>query len=542
MNMVINKRYFSEHTYYFIFFVTVSILYIVNGYATIATGDDWALRSMLVEKGIYGTLIMSYPLSYIISHLYDYFPTFQWYSILLTLVMGMNFYFISLYIANKDSYIQKIILFILALLWMTFLWFNMSITVLTMTTMLISVGLIQKNLLMSFLVIFIASLLRTDTMLMFMPYYFVSFFILREQLAIKKKEIVAFIVLVFLVASSLFLQKQDKPYSEWMAFNKARSAMSDSGMVNIDKDYFSPVEFFCTQVAWFQDPQLLPTKKMLVTTPSFIDIGLHRLPQVRFIAFLQTYKFKYWIWLLLVTSLLVMILNVKNRRSVFLLFLILGIFLLMVIRDVDRVTLPLILLWAYVVFESLKRYRKVNIVFIFLFTSLFFYYISGQLGYRYFNEISSAQKEARDLIKSSNKVCEISINYPTNSNAQLSTIFLYNYIFHEDIWLKINDKEILPTGWLTRHPFFYKTHEMSDKYIKRKYDTYYDYLIDDRTAFIGGKKLLNNEGFNIYLLGTYDKLYLKDKPNCKHKPFIVAESEHFTISQIKVDCNSTTKP
>ena len=424
---------------------------------------------------------------------------------------------------------------------MTFLWFNMSITVLTMTTMVTAVGLLQKNLLISFLVIFIASLLRTDTMLMLMPYYFVSFFILREQLFIKKKEILGFTILVLLVVASLVIQKQDKFYNEWLTFNKAKSAMTDTGIMNVEKDYFTPVEFFCTQVAWFQDPELLPTEKMLATTPSFIDIGLQRLPQVRFIVFLQTYKYKHWIWLLLVVSLFVMILNRKNRKSIFLLFLILGIFLLMVFRDVDRVTMPLIMLWAYVLFESLKAYRKINIIFLFLYTSLFFYYISDQLGYRYFKEITSAQKEARQLIKSSNKVCEVSINYPTNSNAQLSTIFLYNYLFHEDIWLKINDNEILPTGWLSRHPFFYQTHHMSDAYARREYDTYYDYLIADHTAFIGGKQLLNHEGFNIYLLATYDKLHLKDKPHCKHKTFIVAESEHFSLSQIRVDCNSSER-
>ena len=542
MNMIINKRYFSKQTYYFIFFVTVSLLYIVNGYATIATGDDWALQSMLVEKGIYGTLIMSYPLSYIMSHLYDYFPTFQWYSILLVLVMGINFYFISIYIANKDSYVQKIILFILAVLWMTFLWFNMSITILTMTTMLIASGLIQKNILLSFLIIFIASLLRIDMMIIFIPYYIVSYFILRDKLYLNKKEIYVLILLLLFICFSLFIQKQDKFYNEWLAFNKSRSAIIDTGMMNVKKDFFSPEELFCIQSGWFQDPQLLPTEKMITTIPSFIDIGLYILPHVNFISFLKTYKFKYWIWLLMLTSLFVMILNRKNRKSIFLLLLILGIFSLMIIRDVDRVTIPLIMLWAYILFESLHIYRKINILYIFLYTSLFFYYISDQLGYRYFKEITSAQKEARNLIKSSNKVCEISINYPTNSNAQLSTIFLYNYIFHENIWLKINDREILPTGWLSRHPFFYKVHHMSDKYTKRKYDTYHDYLIDDHTAFIGGKKLLNYKGFNIYLLGTYDKLYLKDKPNCKHRPFIIAESEHFTISQIKVDCNTTTKP
>jgi len=49
--------------------------------------------------------------------------------------------------------------------------------------------------------------LRTDTMLMFMPYYFVAFFILREELRIKKSEILGFILLILLVATSLFIEK-----------------------------------------------------------------------------------------------------------------------------------------------------------------------------------------------------------------------------------------------------------------------------------------------------------------------------------------------
>ncbi|MCK5539119.1 MAG: hypothetical protein KAI79_20015, partial [Bacteroidales bacterium] len=75
----------------------------------------------------------------------------------------------------------------------------------------------------------------------------------------------------------------------------------------------------------------------------------------------------------------------------------------------------------------------------------------------------------------------------------------------------------------------------------RKYHTYYDYLIDDKTAFFGSRLLVKDKSFQVYLLNTYDKLHLKDKPNCKHATFIVAESKHFAISQIRVDCNSTNK-
>ena len=193
---------------------------------------------MLTAKGIYGTLIMSYPLSYVISHLYDFFPLFPWYSSLLALMIGLNFYLIALYIANNDSYIQKVILLVLALLWLTYLWFNATITIVTITTMVGAIGLIKTNLRMSFAFIFLSSLLRTDMMFIFIPYYLVSFFILREQLGLIKKEISALIILIVLVFSSVYIQKQDQAYNEWLTFNKARSSIVDMGMLNVKKIFF----------------------------------------------------------------------------------------------------------------------------------------------------------------------------------------------------------------------------------------------------------------------------------------------------------------
>ena len=215
--------------------------------------------------------------------------------------------------------------------------------------------------------------------------------------------------------------------------------------------------------------------------------------------------------------------------------------LLLITRDVERVTVPLIMLWAYVVFESLKSYRVISTIFLFLFTYIFYYYASGQLGYRYFKENTALQKEARKLIEKSNKICEATYNYPTAFTNEVNTVFKANYLFHENNWLQLNNKEILPTGWLSRNDFFYKTHNISDKYTTRKYHNYYEYLIDDKTAFFGSKLLVPDKSFKVYLLGAYDKLYLKDQPNCKHKTFIVNESEHFAISQIRVDCNATKK-
>ena len=514
------------------------MLYILNGYASLATNDDWALRGMLVAPGIYNTFIMSYPLSYFISHLYDFLPSYQWYSVLLSFVMGVNFYFWARYIAQHQSYVQKLILFVLALLWLTFLWFNMSITVLTVTTMISAIGLIQRNLLLSFAVVLLAFLLRSDIMLILIPYYLVAYFILRDSLKMAKQEFLGLIVLIGFIFASLMMQKQDQSYEEWLAFNKARSAIVDSGVMAVEKDFYTKEEWFCVIIGWWQDSILLPSEKIIAATPTFLEIVKKSISNIHLSHFINTYKFKHWLWLLLAASIVAMLLNYRNRRALFIPFLVIGVILLLIIRDVERVTVPLILLWAYVMFELLKSQRILSAVFILLFTYIFYYYASSQYGYRYFKENTALQKEARDLIAKSNKACEVSIAYPTSSSGELITVFQANYIFHENSWLQINREEILPGGWLSRHKFFYETRQLSDKYTQRAYPTYYSYLIDDRTAFFGSKRLVKSKNYDI-LLHAYDRRYLKDKPQCRHKAFIIEESKHFAISQIKVDCNTT---
>ncbi len=535
--LMFHKKFLYERNLYFLIFTVLSLLFIVNGYATLATNDDWALRGLLAAKDIYGTLIMSYPLSYVMSHLYDFFPSLPWYSLLLSLVIWFNFYFVALYIEKNDSYLQKAIIFVLALLWLTYLWFNASITVLTITTMLSAVGFIRKELLLSFIFIFLASLLRTDMMIIFIPFYLVAFFILREKLTINKHEIYGLILLISLVASSLFIQKQDHVYTDWLVFNKARASVADLGSSDTKK-ILSSEEMFFLGAGWVQDSELLPTDKVIASSPVLSDILQRKVQNIHFIDFLKIYKFRYWLWLLFAASFIVILLNIKSRKALFIPFFAFGVILLIITRDVDRVTVPLVMMWAYILSESLKSNRIVNTIFLFLFTYLFYSYSSAQLGYRYFTENTLLQKEARQLIGQSGKICEPSMSYPTGLTMEVINVFRNNYLFYEDNWLKLNDKEILPAGWLSRHELFYIAHNLSDANTKRKYSKYYDFLIDDETAFFGSKMLIRGGNSKI-LLDTYDKLHLKDRPNCRHKAFIVAESEHFAISQIKVDCNAT---
>jgi len=534
-------KYIPEHIYYFALFAALSLFYILYGYASLGTNDDWALWGMLNAKGIYGTLIMSYPLSYLISHLYDLFPQIQWYSTLLALVVGINFYAVARYIATQHSILLKCILFIFALLWITYLWFNLSVTILTVTTMISAVGLLSRNLLLSFAFVLLASLLRIDIMLITLPYYAVAYFILRSSVRLHKKELAGLFLLLLLVAGSLFTQQQDHPYNEWRKFNKARAAIVDMGILDVSKGYFTPQERFCITAGWWQDKALLPTEKIVATTPTLSRILQNNIEKIHLLHFIKTYKFKEWLWLLLSVSLLLMVLNHKNRKVFFIPVFAAGVVLLLITRDVERVTIPMIILWAFVLFETLRPYYFLRILFAALFTWIMYTYESPLLTYRYFKENTALLQEAHTLIAKSGKVCEVSINFPTKPVNTLNTLFMANYLFHEKEWMQSGGKEILPGGWLSRHPFFYQSHHISDVYTQRKFKDYHDYLLSEDTAFFGSPYLVADRSFKLYLLKAYDEKYLKVRPECRHTTRLIARSKHFGISQIYIDCNTTRR-
>ena len=127
------------------------------------------------------------------------------------------------------------------------------------------------------------------------------------------------------------------------------------------------------------------------------------------------------------------------------------------------------------------------------------------------------------------------MNFPTLYSVEQIHIFQTNFLFHEKEWLKINKSEILPNNWISKHKYFYETHDISHNGIKRKFNNYHEFLIDKNTGFFGGKELQRAKDA-LYFLNIYDKHYLGDRPECRHTVYVVAESENFAITQIRVDC------
>ena len=117
----------------------------------------------------------------------------------------------------------------------------------------------------------------------------------------------------------------------------------------------------------------------------------------------------------------------------------------------------------------------------------------------------------------------------------LTTVLKQNHLLDEKNWVDYND-DLLLSGWFTMHPLCLKQHNISFEGVKRKYDRYYDWLLDPHTGFIGSKGetkhiqpfLANN------LLRVYDEKLAE--PGCHHEVRKVDESKHFVIHQIIKVC------
>ena len=519
--------------YYFAIFCLVSLSLILSGYAAIVTNDDWMLFNLLRDTDTYGTLVMSYPLSYVLTQLYRISPSFPWYSLLLSALLLFYTYLMSHYIYWAQNKLQKVLLFIASMLLIVFFWLHMTITALSILTMTISLGFAKKHFRYALVFLFVAFMLRADLVAMFVPFWIIGVLILRNPLHFLRQDYYAILIFFVLIGASFFVEKLDQDYTTWKSFNQARAVTSDMHILD-PSNVLTKEQKFLMISEWLQDDILLPTQKVIKANANPKVEILTRLSSFDYINFFH-YRLAAWFYLLIGVSLFLMFFYRKNWRIVLIPIFITGIMLLIVMRDVDRVTIPLFLMWAFIIIESLKKHRLVNTLFLSLFVLIFLYYSSASMQYRYFKENTALKREAQALIDKTGVVCEISMGFPTQFSAELISLMQVNYLFHENDWLHMNQNEILPNSWISRHPFFYKTHQINFNGIKRKFDNYYKFLLDDHTGFLGSRYLQESQGA-AYLLYLYDKEYLKDRPTCKHVIALVAVSENFSISQIRIDC------
>ncbi len=410
---------------------------------------------------------------------------------------------------------------------------HFSITIVTLFTVSTAFLVINKHFLLFVSMVLFASFLRTNIFIPFLPFIIVAILLTGKNIFKDRTKIYFLLFILGVLSLNISSSKFDTEYNDWVTYHSAQASFLDyKGKDN--QETFSDNEKTIAYSWYMQDSDLLATSKYIDAAPSLLVTMPQRLLNININNF-TNHKYKYiLIFLLLVTIFLLT--QKRNLKSLMLYtFFILGIFLLLVLRDVDRTTVPLLFLWFVILtLEFLEKNQGRFFIFVYLLLSIYYFYPD-------FNKdtLIKTQKlrlEANALIVKSGISCEPSINFPTSWRG-IDEIFENYQLFNESNWINYTNGTFLPFAWRSRHRYFYKTHNISSSEVHRKYKNYHEFLLDEKTGFIGGKTILNSN-LSKAILTSYDIILLNNDRNstCHHKAVIVAESEHFSISQIKIIC------
>jgi len=540
---MVNKLFYKfDYIFYFLFFIFIGLYLNLNDYVELATNDDRSLWDLLIN-GENGTLILSYPLSSVLVKLYQFFPQIQWYSLLLTTIMIINSYFFALYISMQKQIVVKRLLVILFSVFLINYWVNLSITLLTVSLLVTAILFIQHKFIFFISLLIVASFLRTGMIVIFFPLIILSI-ILLYKFPFKKSHI-AFLILFFtILAVNVFSPKLNPDYSNWLSFNKAKSYFIDLHKNDQNHILTEEQNNLLKLGWWIQDEELLPSSLLIKSAGSRIVVLQDSIKRLN-MKYFKKHRYNYLIYLLLIT---IIIIGTIRRKKYLMLYLLLFSAVMFVIftKDVERTTMPLLFIIVVIIIASFSRIAKskyyVSITNTFLLLSILILLgrLPGQFSNRdmYYNEIKPLKKEFLNLLTSSEKECEMSINFPTPFSPA-SSVLMGNKLFDEKNWISFKYTLLLPTGWLSRHPFFYKSHHISTQERQRQYKNYYEFLMDKKTAFIASKGLTSSANAD-NILHMYDEIYNQDN-NCKHQTMIIKTSKNFAISKIQNNCENNIK-
>ena len=206
----------------FLYFTTVSVVMITSGYTYLNDNDDLILWSLLTT-GEPRTLIMSYPLSIVLSTLYNYFPQVEWYSLMVFFYLSLISLLFSFYISLLNDKYLKILSILIGTIILIHVWLQVSVTLLTLLLIVVSIPLVRKHQVIFWILVVIASFLRVGIIFSLSPILFLAYLLLFEKKYLTLKQIFTILALSIVILFNYISPSFNKEYTEWMQYNKARA-------------------------------------------------------------------------------------------------------------------------------------------------------------------------------------------------------------------------------------------------------------------------------------------------------------------------------
>jgi len=547
------KRLFKLYLSFLLYFLSIIIIMIITHHTFLGVQDEAQLLATLKSNEPINYMT-SYPLALIIGYLYQHFPTMQWYSIMMTFYIVLIAFIMAFYVTIldfKDKFlttIAKVITIVFFTMLLIYMLVEVDVTSPTLILIALAVPFIRYNQLYFWLLVWIASFLRVQIIFSLAPLLLIAYIVMVDKSSFfkNKKTLLFSLVFIFGIVFNNFSYMLNKNYKEWMEFTEKRAYFTDFGGAP-KGDILSKDEFRLARTWWIVDQDLYPYKKVMKAAGSTVDIIKQRLQNSSVTNCILFILSKHpTIYLLLIVSLIIAILYRSWFRFFGYFIFTIVVVILLIVKDVSRVTVPIYLIWIAMLAQDLwfikEKFKKItNILLIMLMLQ------GGYTIYKYlpkdrlknFQERELLAKELRDIIKRNNMELEITTGFPASWEYLIEGI-MQNHLFDEKNWVDYYD-DLLLQGWFSRVPLVYKQHNISFNGVKRKYEHYHDWLVSPKAGIIGSKG--ENRHIRIFLRQKLLKMYDKKFPKkgCHHEVIVVDESEHFIIHKVVYICNNQTE-
>ncbi len=534
------KEFFIVFGY---FFLLVSGM-IMTHHTFLGIQDEAQLQATLKAADVYNYMT-SYPLALFGGWLYTHFPHGQWYSVIMTfytlfMTLVMSGYIILLDIENRWGrwFIKGLLLALFTLLTVYTL-LEVDVTSPTLLLIALAVPLVKRHQVWFWFIFWVASFLREQIIFSVIPLVALAYVIGFDRTYFtNKRKIVLSLLFVAGILFNHFSYKLDKGYAQWMEFTEARAFFTDfnGGYSPV----LTPDEYHLAKTWWLLDRELYPVAKIPKAAGSKVDLVKERFlqnhPKWQVRAVLIRHP---EIKILFALSLLIALLYRSWLRfGAYALFGI-GLIVLLIVKDVERVTFPVLIMWWVLLATDLWRIRgnvwlrrsAVGAVVLIVAWLCYFTYRTLPLDrITHFAQREALHKEFKDIIARNHMQLEITSGYPASWGLLVEAL-MENHLFDEANWADFYH-DLLLSGWFTQSPICYRQHQISADGVKRKYATYYDWLMDPNTGIIGskGERRHVHPFLATKLMALYDKKH--PKKGFRHIPEVVDESKHFIIHRI----------
>lgn len=532
MKVLLNfKRIRVEWMGWIVFIAILSVM-ISQHKAIVSINDDWTVWNLL-RNGESRVLILSLPMAQTLVWLYSVFPSGQWYSLILLCGVVLSFANV-LYAFNRYSHTSLYKYgVVFSLIAFSYLLMNLSVS--TLTVLLILSAFLRSRTPFFWLSVSLAFLLRIEVAVTLVPVgILIALFLhsgsFRSYFISKKVDLLIILPILIYTYNSVALSS-DTAYSNWRAFNSARAYFLDyNGLKSSNTLPHDMV--LMLNVWWLGDSTLLPSETL---------INAAKEKQISVVHALYDVELKRVILLLLIPIVFFLLNQVKFVAAAPYIGIVLVIFILTNFRDVERITLPLLFISLTAV--SLKMMMLDRDRFALMHLYLTFVSIAGAL--MFINTIAASQ--ANEKVKAEihaeltylaqafpHRKYEISIMFPMPI-VLLDIALQDNPLFDEKTWVDTKKFHLMSGGWMQRHPYWYKEHNLSQGTTDRKYVDYMQMIIDRNMYFIGSKGA-KSFVLDQTMMKIINQHYRQD--HCKYKLSFssIAGLKYLELAKIRKNC------